>query len=169
MAFREEISFDGGGSILNVSMAVSDCKKYNTPNKHTDVQLVLFFLNKIYREFSQFQVPDVNVPLPTKSTFTKKDIELTGLWIKDFQKTITKYEGVPIYVDGVVDRGHGAISTISKTRYTIHLMNHYTAISFSLNNRASNDEWIELALKDELMPPELRTDLSPMVIPTVEL
>lgn len=95
-----------GAKVYNVERAVGR----NGANAQGDTKLVQYLLSNIYaNEASGLTIDGLCGPV-------------TISWIERFQKDC-KAKGESVLCDGRVDRAFGAVSTISKTTYTILLMN----------------------------------------------
>jgi peptidoglycan hydrolase-like protein with peptidoglycan-binding domain len=95
-----------GGKVYNVEQAVGK----NSPNASGDVKLVQYLLKHIYGMAAAGLAVDGYIGPVTSS------------WIQKFQND-QKLQGVNVLPDGRVDRAFGGVSTVSKTIYTILLMN----------------------------------------------
>lgn len=122
MARKE--NFDNNvGDIGVVTLNETSVGKGGYNYKRSDVQLVQFFLRQFYKNH-----PELFVLLPktkSKSNF----IIIDGIYgpqteagILLYQKSVAE-KGTPVKVDGLVDVANSVISSISKTTYTIILLN----------------------------------------------
>ena len=124
MAFRDTSivippSRDGSRGcpfVYNVTMAVGK----NCPNRRDDVKLVQFFLKRIYgNPANEARRPPAQL----------KPLEIDGFcgpttmgWITFYQFDVAR-DGRAITTDDRIDRARSAVSSISRTGYTINWLN----------------------------------------------
>lgn len=120
MSNTEGVSGDLGVFTLNETSV----GKRGNNKKRSDVQLIQFFLRQFYKAH-----PELFILLPkTKSNSNLIIIDgdcggQTKAGILHFQKD--RSIDAKIKVDSLVDVAHSLISSISKTTYTIHHLNHW--------------------------------------------
>lgn len=123
----------------------------NSPNKPDDVALVRFFLRRIG------DAPDVNIPsLSSLQITTSPGADLNHA-IRDFQIAV-KNHGNHCAQDGRVDTaqniGHGSLSTITHTAYTIaHLNASYRRRYATLHNDLTKDSKLPAILAPKFASP----------------
>jgi hypothetical protein len=122
MAFVDEDSEDPSGNarFYNVTKAVG----YGCPNEKEDTMMVQFFLKRIYTtEMMKANKPKGNM------TVDGKIGPITRNWILKFQLDMRDM-GNPCYADGIMDKAGNEnnadnfVSSISRTKYTIRLLNN---------------------------------------------
>ncbi len=95
-----------GAKVYNVERAVGK----NGANTQSDTKLVQYVLRNIYStEAASLKIDGLCGPV-------------TISWIERFQKEC-KAKGLNVLCDGRIDRAFGEVSTLSKTTYTILVMN----------------------------------------------
>ena len=122
MAFVDEDSEDptGNARFYNVTKAVG----YGCPNEKEDAMMVQFFLKRIY-------TTEIMKPYTPKGNMTVdgKVGPITRNWILKFQLDM-KNIGNDCFPDGIMDKAGNSnnadnhTSAISRTRYTIRLLNN---------------------------------------------
>ncbi len=161
MAFiqRMQLAEDEDESDL---LMVSHSVGANAANWWTDIQLVQYLIGSIYffaedgaGDWSEKMTKKEldNLPDPNKEY---KSLTKTANLIRRFQTDSVK-QGAKVYVDGVIDRAKSVKSSISKTYYTILLMNYY--FSSAVNASQITDNWIQWTLDDPELPKLLKAQL----------
>lgn len=149
-----EITLDDGydGHFYNVNMAVGPA----AANRWDDVMLVQYLLKRIYGSPARFQ-PPLHPPAPDGIKIDGRFGRTTAKWIRHFQQEVADRGGVPIRIDGRVDKSdNGGVSSISQTVYTIIALNKGLQLvdPDSFNNPSVDGE----------CPPELLRQIGELVI-----
>lgn len=122
MAFIDEDSEDptGNARFYNVTRAVG----YGCPNDREDAMMVQFFLKRIY------QTKEMKPMTPQGAmTVDGKIGPVTRNWILKFQLDM-RNGGYACYADGVINKAGNPenadnyVSSLSRTKYTIRLLNN---------------------------------------------
>ena len=107
------------GHFFNVTMAVGP----GAANRRDDVMLVQYLLKRIYDHPERFD-PPIHRPSGQDMTINGHFGRTTATWITHFQREVSSRGGAPIRADGRVDKSDsGGVSSISRTVYTIVLLN----------------------------------------------
>jgi hypothetical protein len=116
-----ELSLDDDfdGHFFNVNMAVGP----GAANRWDDVELVQYLLKRIYGSPLSFH-PPFHPPEGDMIKIDGRFGRTTAKWINHFQREVNDQGGVPIRLDGRVDKSDsGGVSSISRTVYTIIALN----------------------------------------------
>ena len=103
-----------GQTFHNVNFSVGN----QSVNRRDDVMLVQWLLHRIYKD--RGKQPVGGKPMMIDGWIGPQTVN----WIKDFQRRMRE-NGEPCYLDGRVDAARYQTSTVTKTVYTIILMNTY--------------------------------------------
>lgn len=169
MAFLEKLKWSEGNSFLangsfNIDMAVGGAEYgsgFSAPNRVPDMQLVFYFLWIIYRDGDKSKFPnnskDRFVKTPKDHDYNSAEMKKamsSAIW--RFQSDLLK-TGKLVFLDGRCDKARGTISSISKTRYTIHHANfNYANI---IKQKYSRDDWQNYLLADPFLPEQARQEI----------
>lgn len=175
MAFREKLDWSDlhqyrGGSFpldnghFNVDMAVGGVEHgsgFPAPNRPPDMQLVFYFLWRIYLDGDKLMFParpsdDLTVT-PKQRNYHSKEMgkKLSNL-IYRFQTDLLNANKL-VYRDGRCDKGKSKISSISQTRYTIHHLNFHYANT--IKGKYHQDDWQTYLITDPYLPEEARNEI----------
>jgi hypothetical protein len=132
------------------------------PDRVTDMELVGYFLTMIYLKGNRRMFPikpkeEPTLPLPTLGESSPDSMKRRlRQWIPRFQNDMIRL-GVPIFADGRVDTARGIVSSITKTRYTIHMLNgRYAEI---VKARQGRSDWQNFLISDPVVAPSLKAEL----------
>lgn len=168
MAYKERSNWNEGHPLqngyFNIDMAVGGGERgsgVDATNRPTDMQLVFYFLWKIYRDGDSLMFPkrpgDNFAKTPEKIDYNSKKIQkkLTNI-IYRFQTDLLNANKL-VYRNGRCEKGGGHFSRIYQTRHTIHHLNyHYAGI---IREKCHQDNWQTYLLTDPFFPEKARQEI----------
>lgn len=169
MAFLEKLEWAEGNSFLadgcfNIDMSVGG-SEYGSgcpaTNRQPDMQLVFYLLWNIYLYGDKKTFPNTSkdkfVKTPKDHNYNSPEMKKaisSAIW--RFQTDLLR-SGKLVFRDGRCDKAKGTMSSISKTRYTIHHANfNYAAAIKQKYNRA---DWQNYLLSDPILPEQARQEI----------